>query len=154
MKIHERILTILSAAGFILLSSVATAQPVSHIHIYAGVSNEIPYGPQPGTPLWFKNGSTWDTNSNGGYSQSPACIYLDDNYPEVYPGQFQTATTFVGLAATFSGGGLPDKDAASLGTYIELRFVNLLPVQKRPVTTSCVTYPPAPVLLQNGSMHA
>lgn len=104
---------------------VAYAQAVSHIHIYAGVSNEIPSNPQPGTPLWFKNGSAWDINSNGGYSQSPACIYLDDNYPEVYPGKFQTATTFVGLAATFSGGGIPDSDAASLGTYIELRFVSL-----------------------------
>jgi hypothetical protein len=103
----------------------ASAQTISHIHIYAGVSNEVPYSPQPGTPLWFKNGADWDINSNGGYTQSPACIYLDDNYPAVYPEQFQTATTFVGLAATFFSGGIPDPDAASIGTYIELRFVSL-----------------------------
>jgi hypothetical protein len=125
MKTCQQILAASVAVLCLWSNSSARAQAVSHIHIYAGVSNEIPYNPQPGTPLWFKNGTAWDIHSNGGDSQSPACIYLDNNYPAVYPGQYQTATTFVGLAATFYSGGIPDPDAASPGTYIELRFVSL-----------------------------
>lgn len=90
-----------------------------HAHIYAGATNQT-----SGTPLWFVNGDLWDTNSNGGYAQSPACIYLESNIPDLYPGLYQTAMTFSALPATIFTGG-PSANAAALGTYIELRFVSL-----------------------------
>jgi hypothetical protein len=74
--------------------------------------------------LWFVNGDLWDTNSYGGYTQSPACIYLQDNIPDLYPGWYQTVTTFAALPATIFNAG-PSPYAAALGTYIELRFVSL-----------------------------
>jgi hypothetical protein len=91
----------------------------AHGHIYAGATSQT-----PGAPLFFQNGNYWDTNSYGGYAQSPACIYLDDNIPDVYPELFQTATTFAALPATIFNAG-PSPYAAALGTYIELRFVSL-----------------------------
>lgn len=90
-----------------------------HAHIYAGATNQI-----AGTPLWFVNGNLWDTNSYGGYTQSPACIYLEANISDFYPGLYQTALTFSALPATVFTGG-PSANAAALGTYIELRFVSL-----------------------------
>jgi len=90
-----------------------------HAHIYAGATNQT-----AGTPLWFVNGVLWDTNSYGGYTQSPACIFLEANIPDEYPGLYQTATTFSALPATIFTGG-PSANAAALGTYIELRFVSL-----------------------------
>lgn len=99
-----------------LVWSPACAQ---HVHIYAGATNQT-----PGTPLWFVNGDLWDTNSYGGYTQSPACIFLEANIPDSYPGLYQTATTFSALPATIFTGG-PSPNAAALGTYVELRFVSL-----------------------------
>ncbi len=90
-----------------------------HGHIYAGATNQI-----AGTPLWFVNGDLWDTNSYGGFTGSPACIYLESNIPDLYPGLYQSATTFSALPATIFTGG-PSANAAALGTYIELRFVSL-----------------------------
>lgn len=90
-----------------------------HAHLYAGAVSQT-----PGAPLWFQNGSLWDTNSYGGYPQSPACIYLQDNISDLYPGLYQTATTFSALPATIFNAG-PSPYAAALGTYIELRFVSL-----------------------------
>jgi hypothetical protein len=90
-----------------------------HAHLYAGATNQT-----AGTPLWFVNGDLWDTNSYGGYAGSPACIFLEANIPDLYPGLFQTATTFSALPATIFTGG-PSPNAAALGTYIELRFVSL-----------------------------
>lgn len=120
-----------SAAGIVaavpLLFACLLTRPAAgaeHAHLYAGVLCQTPFNPTPGEPLWFANGSDWETNSYGGFTQSPACIYFDDNLPAVYPGQFQTATTFAALAATIFKGG-PSPYAASLGTYIELRIVSL-----------------------------
>lgn len=99
-----------------MASPAAVAQ---HAHIYAGA-----VGKTPGAPLWFQNGHLWDTNSYGGYAQSPACIYFEDNGPTVYPGLYQTVTTFSALPATIFKGG-PSPNAASLGTFIELKFDSL-----------------------------
>jgi hypothetical protein len=90
-----------------------------HVHIYAGAVEQT-----PGAPLFFQNADVWDTNSYGGYTQSPACMYLERNIPNLYPGLYQTATTFVSLPATIFNGG-PSVYAASFGTYIELKFVSL-----------------------------
>ena len=90
-----------------------------HAHIYAGAT-----GQNPGDALWFVNSPIFDTNSYGGYTQSPACIYLDNNLPALYPGLYQTATTFVSLPATIFNGG-PAPYAASLGAYLEMKFVSL-----------------------------
>jgi len=90
-----------------------------HAHIYAGVASQI-----PGAALWFQNAYLWDTNSYGGYTESPACIYLENNRPDLYPGLYHTATTFSALPATIFNAG-PSPYAAALGTYIELRFVSL-----------------------------
>jgi hypothetical protein len=98
---------------------VWAAAHAQHAHIYAGATNQT-----AGTPLWFVNGDLWDTNSYGGYTQSPACIFLESNIPDLYPGLYQTATTFSALPATIFAGG-PSANAAALGTYIELRFVSL-----------------------------
>ena len=84
-------------AGFWLAGMPVRAQ---HAHIYAGA-----IGTGPGQPLWFENGALWDTNSWGGYGQSPACIYMDDNIPDLYPGLFQTAITFTAEPATIFNGG-------------------------------------------------
>lgn len=103
-----------------LLSGLtATSVLAQHGHIYAGAQSQT-----PGAPLFFQNADLWDTNSYGGYAQSPACIYFERNHPALYPGLFQTATTFSALPATIFTGG-PSPDAAALGTYIELRFVSL-----------------------------
>ncbi len=99
-----------------LLSSPVAAQ---HAHIYAGAVS-----PNPDQPLWFENGDLWDINSGGGYAQSPACIYLEANLPDLYPGVYQTATTFSALPATIFSGG-PSPHAAALGAYIQLKFVSL-----------------------------
>ncbi len=107
---------------FSMISTPVIAQ--EHAHLYAGVLCQTPSNPAPGEPLWLVNGSDWDTNSYGGYTQSPACIYLEANIPDVYPGLYQSATTFASLPATINKGG-PSPYAASLGTYIELRFVSL-----------------------------
>lgn len=106
---------LLSCLGQLICAS-ASAQ---HAHIYAGATNQT-----PGTPLWFVNGDLWDTNSYGGYTGSPACIFLEANLPDEYPGLYQTATTFSALPATIFTGG-PSPNAAALGTYVELRFVSL-----------------------------
>ncbi len=103
-----------------LLAAVGTTPLLAqHAHLYAGASNQT-----PGTPLFFQNANVWDTNSYGGYTQAPACIYFESNYPALYPGLFQTATTFSALPATIDKGG-PSPFAAALGTYIELKFVSL-----------------------------
>ena len=107
---------VLMFSGCIFSSSTLHAQ---HAHIYAGA-----LGQDPGDPLWFVTGSIWDTNSYGGYTQSPACVYLDNNLPATYPGLYQTATTFVSLPATIFNGG-PAPYAASLGAYLEMKFVSL-----------------------------
>jgi hypothetical protein len=100
--------------------SMAGATVVAqHAHLYAGAVRQT-----PGAPLWFQNSDVWGTNSYGGYSGSPACIYFADNIPDLYPGLYQSATTFSALPATIFTGG-PSPYAASLGTYIELRFVSL-----------------------------
>lgn len=104
---------------FCLTQFVTTQAHAQHAHIYAGATNQT-----AGTPLWFVNGDLWDTNSYGGYAGSPACIYLEANIPDLYPGLYQTATTFSALPATIFTGG-PSPNAAALGTYIELRFVSL-----------------------------
>lgn len=109
-------------ASLMLLSGCWLANmPViaQHAHIYAGAVSQT-----PGAPLWFQNGYLWDTNSNGGYTQSPACIYLQNNIPDLYPGLYQTATTFSALPATIFNAG-PSPYAAALGAYIELSFVSL-----------------------------
>ncbi len=109
-------------ASLLLLSICSlTSTPVEaqHAHLYAGVVSQT-----PGAPLWFQNGYLWDTNSWGGYAQSPACIYLQDNFPDLYPGLYQTATTFSALPATIFNAG-PSPYAAALGTYIELSFLSL-----------------------------
>lgn len=106
---------LLSCLGLLALTPVHA----QHAHIYAGATNQT-----AGTPLWFVNGDLWDTNSYGGYPESPACIYLESNIPDLYPGLYQTAATFSALPATVFTGG-PSGNAAALGTYIELRFVSL-----------------------------
>ncbi len=112
-----------SAGKFLLLLALgclaATPLAAQHAHIYAGATNQA-----TGTPLYFQNANVWDTNSYGGYAQAPACIYFEDNYPEFYPGLFQTAATFSSLPATIFKGG-PSPFAAALGTYIEMKFVSL-----------------------------
>lgn len=109
-------------SGCFLASHTVLAQ--SHAHIYAGVLGQTPFNPAPGEPLWFQNANLWDINSYGGYPQSPACIYLETNIPDLYPGLYQTATTFAALPATIFNAG-PSPYAAGFGTYIELRFVSL-----------------------------
>ena len=109
-------------ASLLLLSVCSlTNTPVEaqHAHLYAGAVSQT-----PGAPLWFQNGDLWDSNSWGGYAQSPACIYLLDNIPDLYPGLYQTATTFSALPATIFNAG-PSPYAAALGTYIELSFLSL-----------------------------
>ena len=101
------------------LLTALSVQAQQHAHIYAGVTNQA-----VGTPLWFQNGNVWDTNSYGGYTQAPACIYFQDNIPDIYPGLYQTATSFAALPATIFNGG-PSPFAASLGTYVEMKFVSL-----------------------------
>ena len=109
----------------LLFCGIAGTQAVAqHAHLYAGVLCQTPFNPFPGEPLWFQNADVWDTNSYGGYTQSPACIYFESNYPALYPGLYQTATTFSALPATVFTGG-PNPYAAAFGTYIELRFVSL-----------------------------
>lgn len=103
-------------SGWCLSITPARAQ---HAHLYAGAVS-----PNSGQPLWFSNGAVWDTNSWGGYAQSPACIYLETNIPALYPGLFQTATTFAAEPATIFNGG-PSPSAAALGTYVEMRFASL-----------------------------
>ncbi|HVY71790.1 MAG TPA: hypothetical protein VHH73_17795 [Verrucomicrobiae bacterium] len=112
---HRILATLFLAIGW-LAGMPVVAQ---HGHIYAGIVS-----PGPGAPLWFQNGDVWDTNSYGGFAGSPACIYFDDNIPDLYPGLYQTATTFVALPATIFTGG-PSPYAASPGTYVELKFVSL-----------------------------
>ena len=101
-----------------LCLGIVSAQ-AQHVHIYAGALEQT-----PGAPLFFQNADVWGTNSYGGYTQSPACMYLESNIPLLYPGLYQTATTFVSLPATIFNGG-PSAYAASFGTYIELKFVSL-----------------------------
>jgi hypothetical protein len=108
-----------SALLLCCLSQLVWTANAQHAHIYAGATNQT-----PGTPLWFVNGDLWDTNSYGGYAQSPACIFLERNIPDFYPGLYQSATTFSALPATIFTGG-PSPNAAALGTYVELRFVSL-----------------------------
>ena len=103
-------------SGFWLVGIPVRAQ---HVHIYAGALS-----PNPGQPLWFENGSLWDTNSWGGCAQSPACFYLEANIPDLYPGLYQTVTTFTAEPATIFNGG-PSPYAAALGAYIQLKFVSL-----------------------------
>jgi hypothetical protein len=115
------------AALMLLSGCVLNSHPVmaqSHAHIYAGVLCQTPFNPLPGEPLWFVNGSVWDTNSYGGYTQSPACIYLESNLPDLYPGLYQTATTFSALPATIFNAG-PSPYAPGFGTYVELKFISL-----------------------------
>lgn len=104
---------------FCLSQLVWATAHAQHAHIYAGATNQT-----AGTPLWFVNGDLWDTNSYGGYTESPVCIYLESNIPDLYPGLYQTAMTFSALPATIFTGG-PSANAAALGTYIELRLVSL-----------------------------
>jgi hypothetical protein len=108
-------------ALMLVLGCGLTSTPVvaQHAHLYAGAVSQT-----PGDPLWFVNGYLWDINSYGGYTQSPACLYLQDNIPDLYPGLYQTATTFAALPATIFNAG-PSPYAAALGTYIELRLVSL-----------------------------
>lgn len=101
------------------LFGATTPLTAQHAHIYAGATSQT-----PGASLIFQNAALWDTNSYGGYAQSPACIYFASNYPELYPGLYQTVTTFSALPATIFTGG-PSPYAAALGSYIELRFVSL-----------------------------
>jgi hypothetical protein len=109
------------AALLLLAASWLAGTPLvaQHAHVYAGAQSQT-----PGAPLYFQNADVWDTNSYGGYSQAPACIYFESNYPALYPGLYQTATTFSALPATIFTGG-PSPYAAALGTYIELKFVSL-----------------------------
>lgn len=107
---------LLACAGFMAGLQITPAQ---HAHIYAGATNQT-----AGTPLWFVNGDLWDTNSYGGLAGTPACLFLEANLPDDYPGLYQTATTFSALPATIFTGG-PSANAAALGAFIELRFVSL-----------------------------
>jgi len=119
---HKIRINLMVLSGCALASLPVSAQ--THAHIYAGALCETPYNPLPGEPLWFVNSDVWDTNSYGGYTQSPACIYLEASLPNLYPGLFQTATTFSALPATVFNAG-PSPYAASLGTYMELKFISL-----------------------------
>lgn len=101
---------------FFLTATNALAQ---HAHIYAGATSQ-----SPGAGLFFQNGNAWDINSYGGSNGSPACLYFENNLPEIYPGLYQSATTFSSLPATVFGGG-PSAFAAALGSYIEMKFVSL-----------------------------
>ncbi len=109
----------LGILGLLMLGGVIPPASAQHGHIYAGALSA-----DPGQPLWFENGSVWDTNSWGGYQQSPACIYLTANLPDTYPGQYQSAITFAAEPATIFNGG-PSPYAAAPGTYVQLRFVSL-----------------------------
>lgn len=106
-------------ALMLFILGAATPLTAQHAHLYAGASSQT-----PGAALIFQNADAWDTNSYGGYAGSPACIYFESNYPELYPGLYQNVTTFSALPATIFTGG-PSPDAAALGSYIELRFVSL-----------------------------
>jgi hypothetical protein len=90
-----------------------------HAHIFAGAARQVHL-----EPLFFVNGNLWDTNSYGGYTESPACIYFADNIPDRYPGLYQSATTFSSLPATIFNAG-PSLNAASLGSFLEAQFVSL-----------------------------
>jgi hypothetical protein len=115
-----RITKELSFLLILLLSNApAFAQSAQHAHIFAGATSQ-----SPGSALWFVNGNLWDTNSYGGYEEAPACIYMSDNLPELYPGLYQSPATFASLAATIFNAG-PSPNAAALGSYIELTFVSL-----------------------------
>lgn len=111
----------LMRAAWLWLAITGVTAPLlaQHAHIYAGAANQT-----PGTPLFFQNADLWDTNSYGGYTQAPACNYFADNYPALYPGLYQTVTTFSALPATIFTGG-PSPYAAAFGTYVELKFVSL-----------------------------
>jgi hypothetical protein len=107
-----------SVVIFLILNWASSAR-AQHAHIYAGVQVQA-----PGQPLSFHNGNLWDTSSYGGYAGSPACIFLEINLPDLYPGLYQTATTFSALPATIFHAG-PSPNAATLGTYIEMQVVSL-----------------------------
>jgi len=103
-------------SGLMLWTLPVAAQ---HSHLYVGAVS-----PNPGEPLWFENAYAWDTNSWGGYTKYPACIYMEANEPVLYPGLYQSAISFVSDPATIYTGG-PSPYAASLGTYIQLKFISL-----------------------------
>jgi hypothetical protein len=104
------------AALFLLWASApAKAQ---HAHIFAGAVSQ-----SAGAELFFSNGNLWDTNSYGGYTEAPACIFLNDNRPDLYPGLYQTTATFSSLAATVFNAG-PSPNAAALGSFLEMKFVS------------------------------
>jgi len=88
-----------------------------HVHLYAGAASQ-----QPGSKLIVVNAVTYDINSNGG--TTPECFFMSDNYPELYPGLYQSDATFAALPATLCAGG-PAPNCAALGTYIEARLVSV-----------------------------
>ena len=88
-----------------------------HVHLYAGAESQ-----QIGSRLMMVNASVYDINSNGGIT--PECFFMSDNYPDLYPGLYQSDATFAALPATLCAGG-PAPNCASLGSYIEARMVSV-----------------------------
>jgi len=100
-----------SILGFFLAVTQQAFSQGTHEHINVGATNST-----PGSPLFFTNGPRIDTNS--------LLVFCFASNDPLYPGLFQNPVTFTASPATVWTGG-PARNAAALGSFIELEFVSL-----------------------------
>ena len=105
----------LRLAALVLACGVSSVS-AQHVHIVAGAESQ-----QQDAKLRFTNGTTYDTNSNGGIA--PACFFMKTNLPALYPNLYQADVTFVALPGTLWTGG-PAPGAAAAGSFIEAVIVS------------------------------
>jgi hypothetical protein len=92
-----------------------------HIHLAAGAENQ-----SQGSKLRLVNGASYDINSNIGASSppTPACFFMSDDDPDLYPNLYQVEVGFTALPATIWTGGVAGS-AAAQGAYIEAKMVSV-----------------------------
>jgi len=90
-----------------------------HIHLVAGLTTSY----EPGkTNVTLVNAASYDVNSYDGIA--PACFFMPDDDPVLYPGLYHSDVTFAALPATLWTGG-PAPNAAALGAFIVARVVSV-----------------------------
>ena len=111
-------LALAAALGLIVSGCHAQAQ---HIHLSAGAENQL-----QNSRLRLVNGSSYDINSNisGSSPPTPACFFMSDNDPDLYPNLYQVEVGFAALPATLWTGG-PAPNAAAPGAYIEVKVISV-----------------------------
>jgi hypothetical protein len=98
---------------FAALSFWPVLLQAQHVHVNAGAPSTT-----LGTPLYFRNGSTYDTNA--GYD-----VYLSFTNGGSFAGLYQGAgVTFAALASTLDNGG-PAPGHAADGAFLQLQFVSI-----------------------------